>query len=60
MRISFCLGVNDSLEERDKTLRLYTNVGGYIFEVNPVVLRQKCPNTEFFWSVFSCIQSEYR
>ena len=22
-------------------------------------LREKCPNTEFFWSVFSCIQSEY-
>ena len=23
-------------------------------------LRENCPNTEFFWSVFSCIQSEYR
>ena len=23
-------------------------------------LREKFPNTEFFWSVFSCIQSEYR
>ena len=22
-------------------------------------LRQKCPNKEFFWSVFSCIQTEY-
>ena len=25
-----------------------------------LALREKCPNTEFFWSVFSCIQSEYR
>ena len=23
-------------------------------------LREKCPNTAFFWSIFSCIQSEYR
>ena len=22
-------------------------------------LREKCPNTEFFWSVFSCIWTEY-
>ena len=22
-------------------------------------LRKTCPNTEFFWSVFSCIQTEY-
>ena len=22
--------------------------------------REKCPNTEFFWSVFSCIRTEYR
>ena len=22
--------------------------------------RQKCPNTEFFWSVLSCIWTEYR
>ena len=24
------------------------------------ILREKCPNTEFFWSVFSCIRTEYR
>ena len=24
-----------------------------------VKLREKCPNMEFFWSVFSCIQPEY-
>ena len=24
-----------------------------------LILREKCPNTEFFWSVFSFIQSEY-
>ena len=23
-------------------------------------LREKCPCSEFFWSVFSCIQTEYR
>ena len=23
-------------------------------------LREKCTSTEFFWSVYSCIQSEYR
>ena len=23
-------------------------------------LRKNCPNTEFFWSVFSCIWTEYR
>ena len=23
-------------------------------------LREKCPHTEFFWSVFSCIRTEYR
>ena len=23
-------------------------------------LREKCPNAEFFWSVFSCIRTEYR
>ena len=22
-------------------------------------LREKCPNTDFFWSVFSCIRTEY-
>ena len=22
-------------------------------------VREKCPNTEFFWSVFSCIWTEY-
>ena len=25
-----------------------------------ISLREKCPNTNFFWYVFSCIQSEYR
>ena len=52
MRISFCLGVNDRLEERDKALRLYKNMGGYIIEVNPVVLRQRCPNTELFFGPY--------
>ena len=23
-------------------------------------MKEKCPNTEFFWSISSCIQSEYR
>ena len=23
-------------------------------------MHEKCPHTDFFWSVFSCIQSEYR
>ena len=23
------------------------------------MLREKCPNTEFFWSLFSCIRTEY-
>ena len=22
--------------------------------------REKCPNSEFFWSIFSCISTEYR
>ena len=25
-----------------------------------VTLRNKCPYSEFFWSVFSCIRTEYR
>ena len=25
---------------------------------NSVSMRQKCPNTEFLWSVFSCIRTE--
>ena len=25
-----------------------------------MALREKCPNAEFFWSVFSCIWTEYR
>ena len=25
-----------------------------------ISLREKCPNMEFFWSVFSCIRNEYR
>ena len=25
-----------------------------------MALREKCPNTEFFWSIFSCIWTEYR
>ena len=23
-------------------------------------LREKCPNMEFFWSIFSCIRTEYK
>ena len=24
-----------------------------------ISLREKCPNKQFFWSVFSCIRTEY-
>ena len=27
--------------------------------INPFALREKCPNTEFFWSLFSRIWTEY-
>ena len=30
----------------------------YEFSLNRT-LRKKCPNTEFFWSAFSCIWTEY-
>ena len=26
----------------------------------PNILREKCPNMKFFWSVFSCIRTGYR
>ena len=29
------------------------------FSKRPTTLREKCQNTEFFWAVFSCIQTEY-
>ena len=33
----------------------------YLFNKNTSpALREKCPNTEFFWSVFSCIPTKYR
>ena len=33
-------------------------IGSFLFQVT-VVLREKWPNTEFFWSVFSRIWTEY-
>ena len=39
----------------------WVNVNGQQDWIYPDLqtLREKCPNTEFFWSVVSCIQTEY-
>ena len=34
-------------------------LGGLLDESELELLREKCPNTEIFWSVFSCIWTEY-
>ena len=36
-----------------------TKVSTEILEKNLILLRENCRNTEFFWSVFSCIRTEY-
>ena len=41
-----------------KALSLIFNIKYFHFESH--TLREKCPNTEYFWSVFSCIPTEYR
>ena len=40
------------IREDEQMLRLYL--------VKRITLCEKCPNTEFFWSVFSCIYFKYR
>ena len=46
-----------------KTYKINRTTTRFVFEKKRTFfqpLRENCPNTEFFSSVFSCIQSEYR
>ena len=66
----FCKYFSPSHSEKlPNNLRISNYVFPRIFKLNismptrtfvKKTLREKCPNTEFFWNVFSFIQSEYK
>ena len=46
----------------DRSVRRAVNVlllSTDFFHFSIMALREKCPNTEFFWYVFSCIWTQY-
>ena len=49
--------------KKDWNLKFYYYSANYLHSANcqtfTNTLREKCPDTEFFWSVFSCIRTEY-
>ena len=44
-----------SLCKKTKKLHAVVRIVSYM----DLILREKCPNTKFFWPVFSCIQTKY-
>ena len=47
------------LKQNRLTLHRYTGSNCNVTYYGKASLREKCPYSELFWSVFSCIRTEY-